>query len=312
VTTHEEALQVLVAARDAENLHRPHEVIELLQPVHESHLLTGHDQGDAAALLGRAYFNGGDLDRAETLFHEAMTTASSHEQGQAHTLLEQIKHERRARTEAADGVDEGEAGHPLRAADEALHRGDFDTAYEHFHSVYNGHAHGQGPIAQAAVGMAKVLVRRNDLESARQFAEYAVGTGVAKVQADGKSILDLIARENAAIAATADGTSLDEYAKTSKAADDAYERGDYALANQLYVSILGAPNLATDELVRTTVNLALSEEMLGRPSDARAHYEWVVSHGNARAKARAEGRLAKLNAHAAAGMIVDDMSLHGD
>lgn len=302
--TPDEAKQVLAAARESAQFNQWNDVDHLLRPVYNLQLLTGTDQGDAAYLLGTAYMHMGTWEAAHAFLTEASSTASTQDRAAAAEHLAEVTRQGAAIRAESDGlVEQTEAAAVLAAGDDALARGDLDAAYDHYWAAYDGQAD-IGPRAKAALGIARVWAHRADYTQAAQYAQFVVGTGQAGPAAEAATLLEWVKEQQGAATAAADGTTADEYATLSDAAKVAFYGGDYTQALQILISILDAPQLGTTEHVKAAFNAGLAEQMLGEFTEARAHFEFVVSHGAPDQVLKVQTKLAALDRHDAAEQLV--------
>ena len=137
-----EAREVLEAGRTSTGARLWQQVVDLLEPVHQTQLLSGHEQGEAALLVGQAHAWLGDWDKAGPFLDEAVQLGSSQVQQQASALRDQALHQGVAVLAEEGGVEANEAMLVLAAADEALAREDWAAASGHYEKVYNGSASG--------------------------------------------------------------------------------------------------------------------------------------------------------------------------
>lgn len=305
--TPDEAKAVLVAANDAATYHQWAEVDHLLRPVYDGGLLQGTDQGDAAYLLGVAYLDTAAWDAAHYMLTEASTSASDAHRAEAHRRLDEINRQDTATDAAFDGVEQGEAASVLAAADDALARGDYDTANAHYSSVYNGHAEDE-PRAKGALGIANVHAHRGELTEAKQYAEYVAGTGVPAAAAGARTLLDWIAQQQGADTAIADGTTADEYKQVHDAVQSAFFSGDYAHVRTLCLSMIDSPQLAATEHAKMAFNAGMAELYLGMEHEAREHFDFAVAHGPTQVADKAQRRLAAIDRQDHADMLVAELA----
>jgi tetratricopeptide (TPR) repeat protein len=302
--TRDEANSVLAAARDAAAVHRWAELDEMLRPVHTSNLLTGTDQGDAAYLLGLAYFHLGFNDAAKMWLTEASTTAAADSRAKAKHELAALEHNAKAITaEALDGVGaKSEGTTVLTAADEALQAGDLGRAQDHYTAVYESQLD-VGIRTKGALGLATVFAHRGDLATAKQYADYVLVRGLADSAPQAQTLLDWIKQQEAATTAMADGASVDEYLATNRAAMEARDNGNPERARALLLTLLDASRLAPAERSVVAFNLGVAEAMLGMYADARTHLQLATDGPPEVAAAAADG-IAAMDRHDSAEAIL--------
>ena len=222
--TPDEARRVLVAARETAQTEQWQAVYDLLFPVHEEKVLTGTEQGDAAFLLGEACRGLESWDAAAYYYEAASTSASADDQGKAKERLAEIRRQDAAVDAEYEGVVQGEADAVLAAADDALARHDFDDALAHYRAAWAGVVDGK-PKYRAALGIARSCANLGNHDEASQYADYVVDSAPADLADQAKSLLEWIKDHRAATAASADGTSPDEFRESWDAANGAYFGG---------------------------------------------------------------------------------------
>ncbi|MDT4941847.1 MAG: hypothetical protein QOJ34_1936 [Pseudonocardiales bacterium] len=300
------AKKVLAAARDSAQLSQWQEIQHLLHEVYAQNLLTGADHGDAAYLLGLAAMGTGDWPGAKPLLTEASTSAGTQYRAEAKTRLTEISHHEAAvAAESDQDVDQKEAAAVLAAGADAMALGDYDAALAHYTAVYNGHAD-PNPRAKGALGIANILAHKDDLTQAKQYAEYAHGTGIADVVAEAKILLDWIAQQQAALTAAADGTTINEYNVTNEGAKSAFFNNDYLRARVLLTSLLNDPQLGAVERAKAALNLGMVEMRLGEYPEARLNVDMAVTHGSGATVEKAKRIAAILDRHDTAEALVEE------
>lgn len=300
----QQAKQVLAAARDSARMNHWDEVEHQLREVHAQQVLTGADQGDAAYLLGLAAMGSGDWDGATDLLVEASSSAGTEYRTEALQRLKEIQHHNAATTAEADqDVDQAESSSVLAAADEAYGHNDFDGAYGHYWAVYNGHADNK-VRARAALGIARSRSHLPDLTEAKQYAQYVTGLGFADLTDEANSLLSWIGEQEAAVAAAADGTTIDEFTKADEAARSAFFNSDYARAKAELTSMLNSTQIGAVERGKAALNLGMAEMMLREYDAAKLNFEIAATHGAANVVERAHYFQAMLDRHDAAETLV--------
>ena len=302
----DQARHVLAAARDSAADRQWQEIHHQLHEIHEQHILTGTDHGDAAYLLGLAAMGTGDWTGALTLLTEALSTAGHEYKAEAGKRIAEIQHhDAAAASESDQDVNEKESTVVLAAGDEAMARGDYDGALAHYTAVYNGHADAK-PRAKGALGIANVLAHRDDLKQAKQYAEYVAGTGVAEAVAAANTLLAWIAAQEAALTAIADGTTINEYDLLKEAVNGAWFSRDYARARTILTSMSNNQQLGTVERAKVWLHLGLVESHLGDYTAARLNFDLAVSHGAAPTVEKAQRNLEKLDRHDHAALLLEE------
>ena len=302
----DQAKQVLAAARDSAEMSHWQEIHHQLHEVYTRQLLTGTDQGDAAYLLGLAAMGTGDWTGAAPLLTEASTSAGNEYRAEAKKRLTEIQHHTGAvAAEADQDVDQKESSTVLSAADEAMARQSYDEALGHYTAAYDGHADGKAR-AKGALGIANVYAHKDDLAQAKQYAEYAASTGVAEVVSEAKNLVTWIAQQEAAVGATADGTTINEYAAANDGAKNAFFNSDYGRARTLLTSMLNSQQLGTVERAKAWLNLGMVEFQLGEFADARVNLDLAATHGAASTVEKAQRILARLDRHDHAETLLEE------
>lgn len=307
--TPDEAKAVLAAAAESARYHRWADIDHLLRHVYDAHVLAGTDQGEAAYLLGMAYLNTGGWDAAHYMLTEASTSAGHDHRTEAGQRLQEVARHDTATDAAFDGVEEGEAAAVLAAADDALARGDYDTANAHYASVYNGHPAAE-PRAKGALGIATVYAHRGHLTEAKQYADYVAGLGIAGPAAGAHSLLAWIAQQQGAETAAADGTTVDEYTAAHEAALSAYRFGDYARVRTLCLSVLDSTQIGATEKAKMAYNASIAESHLGLEHEAREHLDFAVAHGPTDVAVKAHQRIEAIDRHDQAELLVAELAEH--
>jgi hypothetical protein len=285
-----EARQVLEAGRTSTYARQWQQVVDLLEPVYGTQLLTGHEQGEAAFLVGQAQAWLGAWDKAGPYLDQAVQLGDSDVQQQATSLRDQAFHEGVAGLAEQDGVDANEAMLVLAAADEALARHDYATASGHYESVYNGAA--AGDRAAAALGIARCRAYTAQLVEAAQYAGYAADNGAADIAAQAKELQDWISHQQDVAADASDGSTPDEYKTTHDAAEQAMFANSFDHARTLYQSLADGANISDDVRARMQFNVAICDRILGDRDAARMGLE--IAERNADADLR--GKIDKLRA----------------
>jgi tetratricopeptide (TPR) repeat protein len=302
--TPDEARAVLAAAADSAKLQQWEDIDHLLRPVYDANLLTGTDLGDAYYLLGLSYLQTGAWDAAHSFLDEATRTAGDANKKLAADRLAEITRRDAAVDAETAGVEKDNAAAPLAAGDDALARADYDGAYAHYWSVYDGHPDA-GTRATAALGIARVFAYRGDLVQGDQYAQYVIGTGRAAA-AGAKDLADWIALQRRADGDIADGLTANEYADVWEAGHQAFAAGNIEHARAYFLSALEAPQLASTEHFKAAFNVGLCDQRLGQPDEARKQFEYVLAHGDATAIQKVTARLAAMDSHDAAEELVDE------
>src|SRR5262245_6054089 len=104
-----EAREVLEAGRSLTGAAQWQQVVDLLEPVHGTQLLTGNEQGEAAFLVGQAQAWLGEWDKAGPYLDEAIQLGDSDVQKQATALRDQAYHQDVAVLAEEGGVEGNEA-----------------------------------------------------------------------------------------------------------------------------------------------------------------------------------------------------------
>lgn len=279
-----EARQVLEAGRTSAGAHLWAQVVDLLEPVHRTQLLSGHEQGEAAYLVGLAHAWLGAWDKAGPYFDEAVQLGDSNVQQQAASLRDQALHEGVAIAAEEGGVEANEAMLVLVAADEALAREDFATASGHYERVYNGSA--SADRATAALGIARCRAHTFQLVEAAQYAGYAADHGSADVAEQARQLQSWISHQQDVAADASDGSTPDEFRTTREAAEQAMMSGSYDHARTLYRSLAEGAHIADGDRARMQYNVALCDRVLGDSGAARMGLE--IAERNADADLRAK------------------------
>jgi hypothetical protein len=274
-----EARQVLEAGRTSTGSRQWQQVVDLLEPVHRTQLLTGHEQGEAAFLVGQAQAWLGAWDKAGPLLDEAVKLGNSEVQQQASALRDQAWHEGVAIAAEDGGVEANEAMLVLVAADEALARHDFATASGHYEKVYNGSA--AGDRATAALGIARCRAHTTQLVEAAQYAAYAADNGSADVAAQAKELQGWISHQQDVFADASDGSTPDEFNTTREAAQQAMYSNSFEHARTLFRSLAEGKNIADGDRARMQFNVALCDRILGDRDAARIGLEIAERHPDA-------------------------------
>ena len=279
-----EARQVLEAGRTSTYAGQWQQVVDLLEPVHGTQLLTGHEQGEAAFLVGQAHAWLGAWDKAGPFLDEAVRLGDSDVQKQASALRDQALHEGVAIAAEEGGVEANEAMLVLAAADEALARQDYATASGHYEKVYNGSA--SADRATAALGIARCRAWTGQLVEAAQYAAYAANNGSHDVAAQAKELQDWISHQQDVAADASDGSTPDEFKTTREAAEQAMFQGSYEHARTLYQSLAEGANIADGDRARMQYNVALCDRLLGDRDAARMGLEIAESNADADLRAK--------------------------
>ena len=279
-----EARQVLEAGRTSTYAQQWQQVVDLLGPVHQTQLLTGHEQGEAAFLVGQAHAWLGAWDKAGPFLDEAIQIGNSDVQQEASPLRDHALHEGVAIAAEEGGVDTNEAMLVLAAADEALGRHDYVTASGHYEQVYNGSA--RGDRAAAALGLARCRAYTAQLVEADQYAEYAADYGSADIAAQAKELRDWIGQQQDAAGDASDGSTPDEFGTTREAAEQALFNGSYDYARTLYRSLAEGANIADNDRARMQFMVAVCDRVLGDRDAARMSLEIAERHADADLQAK--------------------------
>jgi len=266
-----EAREVLEAGRTSAGAHLWQQVVDLVEPVHQTQILSGQEQGEAAFLVGQAHAWLGDWDKAGPFLDEAVLHGSSEVQQQASALRDQALHQGVAVLAEDGGVEANEAMLVLAAADEALAREDYATASGHYEKVYNGSA--SGDRAAAALGIARCRANTAQLVEAAQYAAYAAQNGSATVTAQATELQEWISHQQDAAADVIDGSTPDEFNTTRDAAHQAMFVGSYEYARTLFRSLAEGHNIAAGDRARMQFDVVLCDRLLGDRDAARMGLE---------------------------------------
>jgi hypothetical protein len=281
-----EARQVLEAGRTSTGYRLWQQVVDLLEPVHRTQLLTGQEQGEAAFLVGQAQAWLGTWDTAGPYLDEAIQIGSSDVQQLATALRDQALHEGVAVLAEEGGVEGTEAMLVLAAADEALGRQDYATASGHYEQVYNGSA--SGDRARASLGIARCRANTAQLVEAAQYAAYAADNGSADVVSEAKELQEWISKQQDVAADASDGSTPDEFDRTRDAAQQAMFGGSYEHARNLFRSLAEGSNIADGDRARMQFGVAICDRVLGDRDAARMGLEIAERNADADLRAKIE------------------------
>jgi hypothetical protein len=283
-----EARQVLEAGRPSTGYRQWQQVVDLLEPVHRAQLLTGHEQAEAAFLVGQAQAWLGAWDKAGPYLDEAVQYGDRDVQQQAAVLRDQALHEGVAVLAEQGGVDANEAMLVLVAADEALARQDYATASGHYERVYNGQA--PGDRATAALGIARCRANTGQFVEATQYAGYAASIGSADIAEQANKLLEWLSQQQDVAADASDGSTPDEYKRTWDAAQEAMFSGSYEHARTLFRSLAEGTNIADGDRAWMQFRVAVLDRVLGDRDAARMGLEIAEQHADAELR----GKIANL------------------
>jgi hypothetical protein len=300
-----EARQVLEAGRTSTYARQWQQVVDLLEPVHGTQLLTGHEQGEAAFLVGQAQAWLGEWDKAGPYLDEAVQLGDGTVQQQARALRDQAFHEGVAVLAEQGGVDANEAMLVLAAADEALARHDYATASGHYEKVYNGSA--AGDRAASALGIARCRAYTAQLVEAAQYAGYAADNGSAEIAAQARELQDWISHHQDVAADASDGSTPDEYKTTHDAAEQAMFANSFEHARNLYQSLADGPNISDDLRARMQFNVAICDRILGDRDAARMGLEIAERNADADLRVKIDKLRATMDREIEAAALVAEL-----
>jgi hypothetical protein len=241
----DEARTVLSAGRIHVALAEWGDALHLLRPLHAAAVLQGHEQGEAAYLLGVTLQAGGDWDGGEALLREAVDTGAPDIRDKAETALSGLLHQEVANLAIQDGggIRPDECPAVLAAADEAYWAKNWDLAQSNYQALYGGHFVPDNYRYAGALGLGRCEAYRGNYDVGAQYAEYVVQND-PNLQVDATNLLEWIKAERAGLAAAADGGSIDELNVLRRAADEALSRRDYDHAYTMYEAIANGPTIA--------------------------------------------------------------------
>ena len=305
--TPDEARRVLVAARETAQVEQWQGAYDLLFPVHEEKVLTGAEQGDAAFVLGEACRGLESWDAAVFYYEEASTTASGDNQAKAKERLAEIRRQDAAVDAEYEGVAQAEAEAVLAAADDALARHDFDDALAHYRAAYQGVIDGK-PKYRAALGIARSCANLGNFDEAAQYADYVIDSAPDDLKGQAQTLLEWIKDHRAATTASGDGTSPDEFRESWDAANGAFFNGAYDQALPLYLAGKESEQLSGTDRGKMAFNAGICQRFLGNDTEARALFEFAVSHGPPGTVAKAQSHIEKIDRRESAAELVAELA----
>jgi hypothetical protein len=304
--TPDEARQVLTAARDTARYQRWQEVYDLVFPVHEEGVLDGEEQAELAFLIGDACQGLESWDAAAHYWEMAAISGSSEVAGKARERLQQVQHHDAAIDAEDGGVTQDESAAVLAAADEDYGRHAYAEALARYEHVYQGAVAGEAKY-RAALGIGSCKAATHELVEARQYAEYVAQNG-GNLASHGQSLVAHIDQLVAADAATADGSTPDEFAKTREGGRAAFFNGSYQEAYDLFSSLVDSDSIAGSDRADMAYNAGMCKRFLGDDAGARQLFEYAVAHGVGGVVAKAQDHITKIDQQVAATELVAELA----
>ena len=284
------------------------DALRLLRPLHGAAVLQGHEQGEAAYLLGITVGAGGDWNGAELLLREAIAIGDEATRELAEAALSQILHQEVAELAIQDGegIDADECPAVLAAADEAYHASDWDLAQSRYQALYAGRRVPDNYRFAGALGLGRCEAYRGNHEAGAQYAAYVVEND-PNLAVDAANLLEWIKVQRAAVAAVADGATPDELKKLRQAAEQALEARDYDHAFTFYEAIADGPTISPVDRAIGHLGMAWVQWYRGEDDEARTNMRIAARDGSAETAMIAEDLLAALAEKHKAEQLIDQL-----
>lgn len=253
VTTVLEAAEAAIGYSDHQRAY------DLLLPLHESGSLQGASLGRASLRLGEACLGLGSSDAAMWYFEAAVGDATGEYLTQARARVAEIGRIDAAVDANADGVaGQTEADAVLNAADDARSRSDYETAWQHYSSAYEGIQMTPAQVSRAAIGMAACHVQAGEAQEAEGYLQVAESADPAafrdQIEAIRSTIREIVGGESA----LADGVDRTELDELNRAAMNAAFSHDWDTAYRYFMQIYETDLLPGTDRGRVALNLGLS------------------------------------------------------
>jgi Tetratricopeptide repeat len=249
----------VIQAAETHNEHLDYQAAyDLLFPLLNGNELHGAQQGRAALALGDACWGLGSNDAALSYYEEAVQHATGDHRARAQHRVQEINHYDAAVDADGDGVaGEREGAAALRAADEALERNDFDTAWQFYSHAYAGIQMSNAQVSHAAFGMARCYMHHGDAGNAAEYLGVAESRDPAAIRDGIAALRTDIQRYNQGTAATADGVTAGELSAVNLAVKAAVDAGNYDTAIAYLRQMHDSPGISGTERGRISNNLGV-------------------------------------------------------
>jgi tetratricopeptide (TPR) repeat protein len=169
----------------------------------------------------------------------------------------------------AGGIDASEIDSIVRAANGALHDSAPDQAEQLARSAWDSGQASDAQLGEIAIVIARATFVQGRVDEAAEWASYA-----DEQQYEGaKELISDIKQFQTAVTASSDGVNRTEQRPVFEAAQEAFTRGDFTSARDLYGSVYDSPVLTATSRSAVAFNVAQCNRFVGEYELAKAWYE---------------------------------------
>jgi tetratricopeptide (TPR) repeat protein len=241
---------------------------ELATQVRSDAAATPEQQGRAALVLSKAALAMGSSELASHHLADAQALGVPVEDLAA--VRGDIRRMEPGLTAAADGVQGAEETTAvIAAAREAIDNGQHVQAEELLVGIWETTQADESQLPEASYQMGRALLGQHRLTEAKEYADWAAGRSHPRAAGLQKDIAEMQDAE----AKMADGVQVAEQKPLFDLAQEAYLRGDYAGALELYQAVSDSPTLTPTQRGSVAFNVGQCHRYLGNTELARAWYE---------------------------------------
>jgi tetratricopeptide (TPR) repeat protein len=255
--TNEEAETILATGERHLSSQDWNAAYELLHELVDQERLTGHDYGHACLILGWACLSTNAADAARGYFELAEQRGDSGHRSRARDGINQLQHGDAAVSAEQGGVaGRAEAEAVIVAAEEAFDRGDFNTAWQHYHQAYTATQVTRSQSSRIGVGMAAIYIQAGQAGEAEGYLQVAeAGEPSSAVHQRIVHLRDTLVRMTAADTLGADGVQRIDLNEYRRAGLVAFSASDFDGAYRYFLAVYESNLEQATDRARTAYNL---------------------------------------------------------